>query len=183
MIVFIYDILMIALFGFVFPLTFIFFVFFYIVGDLMGGPYVPTRKNRLKAILEAANLKPGMKLMELGSGDGRLVREAVKTYRVKGWGIEVHPMLTWYARLLTRMHNLSGARFIRGNIFKINLSKFEVIFVFLLPKTMRKLSVKFKKECQKGTLIISHGFKLPEFEKNLIKTLHHSPFPTYYYKV
>ena len=41
----------------------------------------------------------------------------------------------------------------------------------------------FNKELKKGTIIISHGFPVKEYEKKLIKQVDRIPFPTYYYKI
>jgi hypothetical protein len=54
--------------------------------SIMGAPYVPTSNKQLKAILDRAKLKESQVFVELGSGDGRIVREAVKKYGVQGIG-------------------------------------------------------------------------------------------------
>lgn len=159
----------------------------------MGAPFVPTFGRYVKEILQKANLKKGQVFLELGSGDGRVVREAVKRYGVKGIGVEIHPVLIWYSRLLTKIvslythpegvKRLKDLTFRRENFFKTDLSQAKVIFLFLLPKTIEKLKDKLLSKCQKGTLIISHGFKINGLERFLIDTTERKLFSTYYYKL
>lgn len=150
---------------------------------LFGAPFVPTSNKVILEILNKADLKPGQVFLELGSGDGRVVRLAVKNFQVKGRGVEFHPMLVWYSKLRTKFLRLKDIIFIRQNFFQTDFSQAEVIFLFLLPKTVRKLRQKFLKECKKGTVIISHGFPIPEFEKYQIDMIERPRFSTYYYRI
>ncbi len=180
MIIFFYLIL--ATFGFLIPIGIAIFGIFAILGDLKGAPYVPTNKKLLQEILEDANLKKGQRFLELGSGDGRVTLLAVREFGVVGEGIEIHPLLVLYSNILAKWQKLD-ARFKTGDFYKLNLGKTDVIFVFLLPNTLKKLAPKFLKECKKGTLIITHGFKIAGLEKNLIKTQKRKLFSTYFYHI
>lgn len=149
-----------------------------------GAPYVPTSKRQLNTILENAHLKKGAQFVELGSGDGRMVRLAVKKFGVKGIGIEINPLLIWWSRLLSRWDGTSkGVHFIQKNVFNYSLVNVDCLYIFLMPELIVKLLPKFKSELQKGTTIVSHGFKIVGFEKHLIHTVQDKAFSTYYYKV
>jgi hypothetical protein len=171
------------LFGLIIPLLLSIFVLFGLLSDLKGAPFVPTSNKNLKEILSLAKLKKGQVFLELGSGDGRVVREAVKKYGVSGIGIDVNPLLILLSKIIARIQNIPNTVFLRLNIFDYNFNKSNVIFLFMLPKTIRKLRAKFLKECKKGTLIISHGFKIEDFEDYLIYKLSREPYPTYFYKL
>lgn len=163
------------------------------MSDFMGAPFVPTFGRYVQEILQKANLKKGQVFLELGSGDGRIVREAVKRYGVVGVGVEYHPVLIWYSRLLTKIvslychpaeaKRLKDLTFRRENFFKTDLSQAQVIFLFLMPKTIEKLKDKILQECKKDTLIISHGFKIRGLERYLIDTTERKLFSSYYYKL
>ncbi len=149
----------------------------------MGAFYVPTKQKEVDFILKNANLKKGQVLFDLGSGDGRLIRTAVKKYKVKGIGIEINPLLIFYSKILAKIQKLNTIEFKRENLFRANIKEANVIFIFLMPDTLKKLSQKFLTECQKEVLIISHGFVIENWQKYLQKKIPHSPFPTYYYRL
>lgn len=172
-----------VLFVFLFALMFLIYTLFGIVANLMGSPYVPTKQKEAEIILKQAGLQKGDLFIELGSGDGRVVRTAALKYCVRGLGVEIHPLLLWYAKILAKLQKLTTVSFRRENFFKTNLSRADVIFVFLMPKTLTRLKEKFMNECAKNTLIISHGFKIDGWEAYLQKTIDHKPFPTYFYRI
>lgn len=149
----------------------------------MGAFYVPTKQKEVDFILKNANLKKGQVFFDLGSGDGRLIHTAVKKYEVLGIGIEINPLLILYSKILAKIEKLNNAKFKREDLFKANIKEANVIFTFLMPNTLKKLKQKFLTECQKNVLIISHGFIIEGWEKYLQKTISHSPFPTYYYRL
>lgn len=159
------------------------YIVFDTISGFLGAPYVATRGKTVKEILEKAKLKKGQVFLELGSGDGRVVRTAVKKYGVKGIGVEFHPILIWYSRLLAKLFGVSGVEFVRGNFYQTDLSKADVIYMFLLPKTMEKLREKILRECKKGTLLISHGFKIRGLERFLILEIPRKTFSTFYYRI
>lgn len=164
---------------------FVFLILIYLFGDFiahfLGAPFVPTSQKEVEEILKGANLKKGQEFLELGSGDGRVVITAVKKYGVKGVGVEIHPFLLFYSRLVTSIKKVKGVKFISENFFNTNLKKADVVFLFLFPKTLKKLKNKFLKEFKGGVLIISHGFRIEGFEKFLIKTQERKVYNTYFY--
>lgn len=170
------------IFGLFVPLSFIVYSIFSIYVDFKGAPYVPTSSKLIDEILKEANLKRDQVFLELGSGDGRIVREAVKKYQVKGIGVEIHPMLIIYSKIVSGFQKLKNISFKREDLFRTDFSKAGIIFMFLMPKTIIKLKEKFKNECKKSCLVISHGFKIEGWDKYLVKKQSRSLFPTYFYK-
>lgn len=141
--------------------TFIVHIFFLI-------PYVPTKQRVVKKMVEMARLKKNDTVYDLGCGDGRILIAAEKEHRVRGVGFEIAPLIY----LLVKIKKwLTRARFeVRfQNLFKVNLRKADVIFCYLLPEAMEKIAQKIKKECKKGTRIVSQTFHLPGFTP--VKTL------------
>lgn len=166
-----------------FLLGFIIFWFYMIYSDLKGSPYVPSKLKEIQFVLKEAKLKKVQKFIDLGCGDGRAVREAVVTYDVEGIGVDVNRVLIWWAKFLTKLKKINNIRFIVSNIFDIDLKEYDVVYVFLLPKILEKLSVKLLKELKKGSQVISHGFRIKGLENQLYKTISHEPFPTYFYRL
>lgn len=149
-----------------------------------GAPYVPTAQKEIGEVLKKANLKKGKKFVEFGSGDGRIVRQAVKHYGVVGVGVEINPLLIWWSRLLSKRDGTAeSVSFLRTDVFAYPLTGVDYLYVFLMPELLVKLMPKFQSELKKGTLIISHGFKLVGWEKKLIATNPSNAFSTYYYQV
>jgi hypothetical protein len=154
-----------------------------LIASLMGAPYVPTKQKEIDFILNYFKMKKEQYLIELGSGDGRFVRSAAQKYGVTALGVDVQYWLLWYAQIVAKVKHIKNVTFKNQNFFKTDLSKADVIFVFLMPNTLKKLRAKFLKECKKGTVLISHGFTIEEWEKYLYYKIDHKPFPTYFYKI
>ena len=142
---------------------------------------MPTQNKLTLDILKEVKFKKNGLFVELGSGDGRIVRTAVKNYGVCGIGVDVNPLLVFWANLLSNGND--SLAFKQANILDIDLTKANYIYLFLFPALIEKLVPKFKKELKKGTIIISHGFEIVEYKKKLIKKIPRSTFPTYYYEI
>ncbi len=149
--------------------------------SLKGSPYVPTKQKELEYILGETNLEKGKLFLELGCGDGRVVRTAVKKYKVRGIGVDINPLMIAYARLLSKIQNIF-CEFCHKNIFDGDYRTADYIYLFLMPKIIMKLVPVFEKQLKKNAVVVSHGFRLIGWEKYLFKTVHHAPFPTYFYK-
>lgn len=168
-------------------LIFAFSIASYMVGlvysSLKGAPYVPTAMKEVRFILKEAGLKKNQIFLELGSGDGRVTREAVTKYGVRGVGIEINPVLILISRLWTKIKKIKNVKFKKEDILRTDISRADVIYLFLFPELIAKFSGKIKNKSKKNLLLISHGFKVDGFEKYLFKTINHIPFPTYYYRL
>ncbi|MCX7881331.1 MAG: class I SAM-dependent methyltransferase [Patescibacteria group bacterium] len=152
-----------------------------IYSSLKGSPFVGTNFKELELILKEADLKKNQRFYDLGCGDGRVVRMAVKKYGVIGVGIDINPVLILMAKVLTKIQKLKNVKFIKDEISMVNLNNADIVYIFLMPDLIKKISSQFKKQLKPKTLIISHGFEIPDFKNYLQKTLDHKPFPTYYY--
>jgi SAM-dependent methyltransferase len=154
-----------------------------VFSTLMGAPFVATAKGRIQTILKEAELKTGHIFYELGCGDGLIVRTAVKEYKVHGKGIDINPVLIFYARIIAKLQKLTTIMFSVSNVLKISYHDADVIYLFLMPELIKKLEKQFKESVKEDALIISHGFKIKYFEPIFVKTVEDTPFPTYYYRM
>jgi len=154
-----------------------------IYSSLMGSPYVPTRNKVVLDILKKIKFRRGRLFVELGSGDARMIRIAVKKYHLKGLAVDINGLINLWAKLLSKFDNTNkDIIFKTENIFDTNLTKADYLYLFLMPDLLKKLVPKFDQELKKGTIIISHGFPIKEYKKKLIKQVDRRPFPTYYYE-
>jgi len=129
-----------------------------------GGPYVPSSETRVKEMIRIANLQTTDRIVDLGSGDGRIVIEAAKAGAREAVGYEIHSGLVKQSRLSAQLKGV-GARtkFIKRSFWKEDLGEFDVVFMFQIPFAMSRMSKKLKNELPKGARIVSNGYKIPGF--------------------
>lgn len=126
---------------------------------LFGAPYLPTLKDRAEDAFTLLDLQPGQTLLELGSGDGRVLRMAAKK-GIKGIGYELNPLLVWYSQIANwRYRKL--ITFKCRNYWQVTLPPCDGIYVFLLDKYMPKLDRKITEEITRPVKVISFAFKIP----------------------
>lgn len=125
---------------------------------IYGAPFLPTLKPKVAIAIDLIDLKPGQTLLELGSGDGRVLKAAAQ----KGWhgvGFELNPFLVLYSKVLTFRYR-KQIKIVWGNYWKRPWPKADGIFVFLLQPYMEKLNQKVTKDCPKGTKLVSFAFTI-----------------------
>ncbi len=130
---------------------------------IAGAPFVPTEMEQVERMLKAANLKPGMKVYDLGSGDGRLVHKAAKQYKANAVGYEFSPLVWLWAKFLSLFWR-SKAKLRFGNFWKKDLSDADVIFCYLLNHSMNRMKVHLLPQLKPGAIIVSHAFQIEGLE-------------------
>ena len=127
-----------------------------------GAPWVPTPYKITRRMLVLADVKPGDILYDLGSGDGRVIIEAARSFGAKAVGIEIDPLRFLWTKAKIFFLGLSGkVDVLFGNFFKIDIGDADIVAIYLLPETNIKLINKFTKELKPGTRIVSNTFTLP----------------------
>lgn len=127
------------------------------------APFVPTKIKNINKVLKLAGVRKGKKFYELGSGDGRVVLEAA-FLGAEAVGIEQSWLRVWYSIYQTKKLHLSNAHFFHGNIFKKNYNDANIIYIYLLPKGVKKLEEKLSKELKKKTVIITQTYHFPKLK-------------------
>jgi len=150
---------MIALLGFFFLLT----LFYFFIAGFFRSPFVPSNRKTIEKMLRVAKIKAGERVVDLGCGDGRIVFRAEKEFGAKAEGYEIS-IFVWLLAQSNRILKRAKSKIYRRNFFKADISKADVVFCYLFPEVMQKLSPKFKKELKKGARIISASFSLHDWK-------------------
>jgi SAM-dependent methyltransferase len=126
-----------------------------------GAMYFPTTSKNVEVAMRLTGVGTGVRVVDLGSGDGRLlVACAERGACVEGY--EINPTLVWRSRRMIREKNLRGQASVHWKSFwRVDLSKFDVVFVYGIPYIMKGLEKKFIRELKPGTKIVSNVFQFP----------------------
>jgi hypothetical protein len=125
----------------------------------VGAPYLPTLKPNIDEAFELMNLKPGQHMLELGSGDGRVLLAAAKK-GIRSTGYELNPLLVIWSRALTwRYRSLVVVRW--SNFWQTDWGETDAIYTFLLQKYMKKLDkIIVQKYSGKNVKLVSFAFSI-----------------------
>lgn len=135
----------------------LFVLFTFVV--LFGAPFLPTLKKRVPDALELIDLKRGQTLIELGSGDGRILQAAADR-GIYAVGYELNPLLVLYSKILT-FKDRKYVKIIWGDYWRKQLPPADGIFVFLLQPYMQKLDTKVNQNYPDGIKLVSFAFTVP----------------------
>ncbi len=125
--------------------------------------WVPTPEELVKAMLDMAKVTANDYVMDLGSGDGRIVIAAAKR-GATAVGIEYNPDMVTLSKQNAEKEGVSAkATFMKADIFETDLSKATVITMYLLPSLNMKLRDKIL-ALKPGTRIVSHAFNMEDWE-------------------
>ncbi len=125
------------------------------------APYYPTPQLIVGKMLDLAQLKPGEKMFDLGSGDGRIVFLAAQKYQADATGIELdNDLFIQSAAKIKQLGLEKTARIIHGDILKQDYSSANVITVYLLPESNMKLRPVLEPQLKKGTRVVAHDFEI-----------------------
>ncbi|MCL4377158.1 MAG: class I SAM-dependent methyltransferase [Actinobacteria bacterium] len=130
--------------------------------QIFGAPWIPTPYKTVHTMLEMARVKPGEVVYDLGSGDGRVIIEAARSFGARAVGIEIDPTRYLWTKLRILMLNLhDNVHVLFGNFFYKDLSQADVVTVYLLQGTNVRLMEKLENELRPGTRIVSNTFTFP----------------------
>lgn len=126
-----------------------------------AGPYVASPDSAVAAMLREAEVGPDDYLIDLGSGDGRIVRTAALVFGARGLGVEIQaPLVALSNELATREGTAERVKFVRQDLFKTDLSPATVVTIYLLPETVNLLRDKLLGELRPGARVVSHDYGL-----------------------
>jgi hypothetical protein len=133
------------------------------------APYVQTPMPVVGRMLELAGLGPEDVLYDIGSGDGRIVIAAAKTYGARGLGIEINPELVEESTAKAAEEGVDGlVRFVCLDATTADLSEATVVTLYLLPESNDLLKAKLETELRPGSRVVSHNYSIPGWGDRLI---------------
>ena len=138
---------------------YLFFFVFFPIGR--GAIYDPSSRGEAEAMARLAEVRPGERAADLGSGDGRVVVALARQGAV-AHGYEINPILVLVSRRNIRREGLGGRAFIHwGNFWRKRLSGYTLITVFQVGFVMGRLEAKLNRELPPGSRIVSHYWRFP----------------------
>ena len=133
--------------------------------------YVPTPQVVVDEMLRMAKVGPTDYLIDLGSGDGRIVITAARKFGARGFGVDLDTVLLKIANDTAKKEGMADrARFIEQNLFETDLGAATVISSYLLPEMNEKLRPKLL-ALKPGTRVVAHDYAMGEWSPDDEKTL------------
>jgi hypothetical protein len=134
-------------------------------------PYVPTPQDVVERMLEMAKVGPHDYLIDLGSGDGRIVITAARKYKTRGFGVDLNPVRVQEANDNARKAGVTDlVAFYQRDLFETDLDSATVITMYLLPQVnldLRPTLLKLKP----GTRLVSHDFDMGDWKPDTLVTV------------
>ena len=138
------------------------------VGDVV---YVPTPQIVVEEMLRMAKVGPKDFIIDLGSGDGRMVITAAKQFGARGFGVDLDPVLLKLSNETAKREGVADrTRFVEQNLFETDLSQATVITSYLLPEMNEKLRPKIL-NLKPGTRVVAHDYHMGEWHADEMHTL------------
>lgn len=157
----------------IFQLLFGAFIIFLCIAFVTGGPFVPSTPKSVEAMIALAHLKPGMTIYDVGSGDGRVLFAAAQK-GARAVGIEINPYLVLYTRLKVFFSPYRGKiHVIWGDLWRTDVSKANLVFVYLIPWRMGEFATKLTRELTPGSTVVSNSFIFPGWKSLRSDPRHH----------
>jgi SAM-dependent methyltransferase len=131
-------------------------------------PFVPTNQATVEAMLRIANVGPGDFVIDLGSGDGRILIAAARLRGARGFGVDLNP-----ERVKESIENAKAAgvadrvRFHQRNLFDTKIAEATVLTMYLLPRVNIELRPRLLEELRPGTRVVSHDFDMGDWQADL----------------
>ena len=127
-------------------------------------PFVVSPPEVVDRILRLAEPKAGESLVDLGSGDGRIVIEAARRFGTRGLGVEIDPSLVARGRENARRAGVeSMARFEVQDLFETDLRGVNVVTLYLLPEVNQKLMPRLLQDLKPGARVVSHDYGMGDW--------------------
>jgi ubiquinone/menaquinone biosynthesis C-methylase UbiE len=125
------------------------------------APFVPSPQPVVERMLEAADLRPGEVVYDLGCGDGRIVITAAREFKAKGVGVEISDRLAREAEDQVRKLGLQNrVSIVHGDLLNVDLRSADIVTLYLLTDVNDRLKPTFEKELRPGARVVSHDFEI-----------------------
>ena len=140
--------------------------------DYGDTPYVQTPQNVVEKMLEVAKVGPGDYVIDLGSGDGRMIITAARKYGARGFGVDLDKRLVALSNRLAAKAGVSDrAVFYARDLYQTDLTAASVVTIYLLPEVNLMVRPKLLSTLKPGTRIVSHDYDMGEWSPDVAFTM------------
>ena len=134
-------------------------------------PFVPSPQVVVDEMLRLANVTKDDFVMDLGSGDGRILITAAGKFGARGIGVDLDENLIYQSEENARAAGVTDrVQFLRQDLFKADLAKASVITMYLLPNVNMRLRPVLL-GLKPGTRIVAHDFDLGDWKPDVKVTI------------
>ena len=137
------------------------------------APYAATLTNVVDAMLKLADVGPTDFVIDLGSGDGRIVIAAVSRFNARGGlGVDIQPALVKFSNDSAAQAGIADkVKFREEDLFKTDVRDATVVTVYLLPAAMPRLEQKLRAELKPGTRVVVQDYPFPTWRAERVVEL------------
>jgi len=136
------------------------------------APFITTPPEVVARMLQLAGTGPQDTVLDLGSGDGRIVIAAAREHGARGLGIELDPKLVALARENARRAGVADrARFEEGDALKTDLAQASVVTIYLLPFLLDQLQPRLLAQLRPGARVVTHAFAFKGWKPDRSETV------------
>jgi hypothetical protein len=130
-------------------------------------PYVPTPQEVVERMLEIAKVTANDYVIDLGSGDGRIVVTAARKHKARGFGVDINPERIAEANANAKKAGVTDlVSFQQRDLFEADLSDATVITMYLLPRVNMDLRPRLL-DLKPGTRVVSHDFSMEDWKPDV----------------
>ena len=135
-------------------------------------PYEGSQARVISAMFELAKVKAEDFVVDLGSGDGRIVIAAAERFGARGFGVDLNEKLVAIANQRARRAGIGDrAKFYVRDIFKTDISRASVVTMFLYPEVVLKLRPKLLRNLRPGARVVSNEYHLGRWRPDAVRVV------------
>jgi SAM-dependent methyltransferase len=125
------------------------------------APWVTSPMSIVERMLEAAAVKEGETVFDLGSGDGRVLITAAQKFGAKAVGVEISERLVKTSLERIREAGVDDkASVVHGNLLDVDISKADVVVLYLMRDSNDLVRPKLEASLRPGTRVVSHDYEI-----------------------
>ena len=129
--------------------------------DWGDTPYVQTPQNVVDRMLEIAQIKRDDYVIDLGSGDGRMVITAAKRYGARGFGVDLDRRLVALSNRNAKTAGVADrAEFFQRDLHQTDFSRASVLSIYLLPEVNLMIRGRILATLRPGSRVVSHDYNM-----------------------
>jgi SAM-dependent methyltransferase len=141
-------------------------------GPQLDVPYAATRPEMVALMLDMANVGPEDFVIDLGTGDGRILIAAARDRGARGLGVDIDPVMIRRARAAARRAGVADrVAFEVADLFDVSLGEADVVTMFLAPAVNLRLRPRLLAELRPGARVVSHAFDMGDWKPEQTRRL------------